>query len=150
METDTNDLISYAPVQHDFNAILKERIPTEMIDKRPGPGNVAVYYLTGHNAISLANRVFGAHGWSSEIRKIDSTIRKEEIKWHVCQASAIIRVSALGTFHEDVGHGSARYQDEKLVQEHAEKEAVTDGIKRALRQFGEFTGNCLYDKNFIS
>lgn len=28
------------------------------------------------------------------------------------------------------------------------KEAVTDGIKRALRSFGNLLGNCLYDKAF--
>ena len=28
------------------------------------------------------------------------------------------------------------------------KEAVTDGLKRALRSFGNVMGNCLYDKSY--
>jgi len=28
------------------------------------------------------------------------------------------------------------------------KEAVTDGLKRALRNFGNLMGNCLYDKAY--
>lgn len=30
------------------------------------------------------------------------------------------------------------------------KEAVTDGLKRALRNFGSLLGNCLYDKAYIA
>jgi recombination DNA repair RAD52 pathway protein len=30
------------------------------------------------------------------------------------------------------------------------KEAVTDGIKRTLRNFGNVLGNCLYDKQYVS
>ena len=30
----------------------------------------------------------------------------------------------------------------------AKKEAVTDGMKRALRHFGNVVGNCLYDKSY--
>lgn len=32
----------------------------------------------------------------------------------------------------------------------ANKEAVTDALKRALRSFGNLTGNCLYDKEYLS
>jgi recombination DNA repair RAD52 pathway protein len=31
----------------------------------------------------------------------------------------------------------------------AKKEAVTDGIKRTLRTFGNVLGMCLYDKTFL-
>lgn len=30
----------------------------------------------------------------------------------------------------------------------AKKEAVTDGVKRALRNFGNLLGNCIYDKHY--
>jgi len=30
------------------------------------------------------------------------------------------------------------------------KEAVTDGLKRALRNFGNMLGNCLYDKAYTA
>jgi recombination DNA repair RAD52 pathway protein len=34
--------------------------------------------------------------------------------------------------------------------EQAKKEAVTDGIKRTLRTFGNVLGMCLYDKRFLT
>lgn len=36
-----------------------------------------------------------------------------------------------------------------MAFEKAKKEAVTDGLKRALKAFGNATGNCLYDKNYL-
>lgn len=32
----------------------------------------------------------------------------------------------------------------------AKKEAVTDGLKRTLRNFGSLLGNCLYDKKHLA
>ena len=37
---------------------------------------------------------------------------------------------------------------EGVAKEMAEKEAVTDGLKRALRCFGNMLGNCLYDTKY--
>lgn len=34
------------------------------------------------------------------------------------------------------------------MPDQCKKEAVTDGIKRALRNFGNLLGNCLYDKSY--
>ncbi|BEI85405.1 hypothetical protein CcaverHIS002_0508060 [Cutaneotrichosporon cavernicola] len=54
--------------------------------------------------------------------------------------TAIIRITLRdGCYHEDLGYGQA---------ENAQKEAVTDGVKRALKHFGNVLGNCLYDKEY--
>lgn len=37
---------------------------------------------------------------------------------------------------------------EFIVYVQAKKEAVTDGMKRALRNFGNLLGLCLYEKSF--
>ena len=34
--------------------------------------------------------------------------------------------------------------------EKTKKEATTDALKRALRNFGNVLGNCIYDKDYIS
>ncbi len=55
-----------------------------------------------------------------------------------------------GAFHEDIGYGTAEGMRSKALSiEKARKEAVTDGLKRALRCFGNGMGNCLSDKNFV-
>lgn len=53
-------------------------------------------------------------------------------------------------FHQDVGYGSIENGKNKAMSfEKAKKEAATDGLKRALRTFGNVLGNCLYDKEYL-
>lgn len=55
-----------------------------------------------------------------------------------------------GTFHEDTGYGVAENAKGKAAAyEKARKEAATDGLKRAIRMFGNALGNCIYDKNYL-
>lgn len=72
-----------------------------------------------------------------------------------------------GTFHEvryldsshsnsfadsgqDIGYGHIENCKGKAPAfEKAKKEAATDGLKRALRTFGNVLGNCLYDKEYL-
>jgi DNA repair and recombination protein RAD52 len=82
--------------------------------------------------------------------------------------TAIVRITlADGCFHEDVGNGSGDMKQKTAALEkvrafiqwdtltahllpdaQAQKEAVTDATKRALRAFGNLLGNCLYDKEY--
>lgn len=55
-----------------------------------------------------------------------------------------------GSYHEDVGYGvSEGLRSKALSLEKARKEAVTDGLKRALRSFGNALGNCILDKDYL-
>jgi hypothetical protein len=55
-----------------------------------------------------------------------------------------------GTFHDDIGYGIAtNVRSKGEAFEKARKEASTDGLKRALKNFGPIMGNCLYDKDFV-
>ncbi|XP_047597400.1 DNA repair protein RAD52 homolog isoform X6 [Lutra lutra] len=54
-----------------------------------------------------------------------------------------------GSYHEDVGYGvSEGLKSKALSLEKARKEAVTDGLKRAL-SFGNALGNCILDKDYL-
>jgi DNA repair and recombination protein RAD52 len=66
--------------------------------------------------------------------------------------SVIVRVTLRdGTFHEDVGYGHMENCKGKAAAfEKAKKEGTTDGLKRALRNFGNVLGNCIYDKDYLS
>jgi len=55
-----------------------------------------------------------------------------------------------GAFHEDVSYGvSEGMRSKALSIEKARKEAVTDGLKRALKSFGNALGNCINDKEYL-
>ena len=54
------------------------------------------------------------------------------------------------TLDQDIGYGSIENGKGKAASfEKAKKEAATDGLKRALRTFGNVLGNCLYDKEYL-
>ena len=65
--------------------------------------------------------------------------------------SATVRVELKdGAYHEDVGYGTCEGMRSKAQSvEKARKEAVTDGLKRALKSFGNILGNCLADKDYV-
>ena len=55
-----------------------------------------------------------------------------------------------GAYHEDVGYGTSEGMRSKALSiEKARKESITDGLKRALKSFGNALGNCLSDKDYV-
>jgi DNA recombination protein Rad52 len=151
--------ISVASSSGDESASVGDRLDRflgpEFISKRPGPGGVKLAYIEGHRLISLANAIFGYNGWSTAIRGrvVDFVERGSDGKWSV-GVNVIMRVTLSerhgSIFHEDVGYGTAEsMKDRGSATEKAGKEAATDAIKRALRQFGDAMGNCLYNKDYL-
>jgi len=52
---------------------------------------------------------------------------------------------------KDIGYGHIENSKGKAAAfEKAKKEAATDAMKRALRNFGNVLGNCLYDKDYLA
>lgn len=130
---------------------LEKNLSNEYLSVRPGMGNQQLTYVEGWLIISLANQIFGFDGWSSEVKSFtqeysDITDNKISIGY-----TCVCRVTLKnGMYKEDVGFGSAENQKIKgLAIEKAKKEASTDAIKRALRQFGNALGNCCYDKEYV-
>lgn len=53
--------------------------------------------------------------------------------------------------HQDIGYGHIENCKGKAPAfEKAKKEGTTDGLKRALRNFGNVLGNCVYDKEYVA
>jgi DNA repair and recombination protein RAD52 len=149
---------------------LDQRLGPEYISQRQGPrGGPKLTYAEGWKIINLANEVFGFDGWSSSLVNIttDFVDRGESGRYNV-GVSAVVRVTLKeGVYHEDIGYGTAENSPSKgqaldkvstfvlgrfpLVDPcfpQCKKEAVTDGLKRALRNFGNLMGNCLYDRAY--
>ncbi|XP_062245583.1 DNA repair protein RAD52 homolog [Platichthys flesus] len=130
---------------------LRQRLGPEYISTRVAGGGQKVCYVEGHRVIGLANEMFGYNGWSHSISQQNvDFIDLINGKFYV-GVSAFIKVQLKdGAFHEDVGYGvSEGLKSKALALEKARKEAVTDGMKRALRCFGNSLGNCILDKEYL-
>lgn len=131
---------------------LESEIDSNRIKTR-SKGNVSLSYLEGFSLIETANNVFGYGNWSYTITKLEQV--SQEVNQNentvVCY-KAIVKLIAYDTSHskdinrEDVGFGTGIAKTLCDAHESGAKEAVTDGLKRALRSFGNQFGNSLYDK----
>lgn len=132
---------------------LDKQLGPEYISSRSGPGGSRVHYLTAEKVIGLANEVFGFNGWSSSIQNIQVDFADENPQTQRVSIglSVIVRITLRdGTYHEDIGYGSIENAKGKAMAfEKAKKEGTTDGMKRALRSFGNVLGNCIYDTDYV-
>lgn len=132
---------------------LDKQLGPEYISTRPGNGGGKVHYLAAEKVINLANEVFGFNGWSSAIQNVQIDFVDENPTTGRINLglSTIVRVTLRdGTYHEDIGYGHCENTKGKAAAfEKAKKEAATDAMKRALRNFGNVLGNCLYDKDYL-
>jgi DNA recombination protein Rad52 len=109
------------------------------------------FYIKGWRVIDLANGIFGFNGWSHSVTSSSIDFIDHFNGKYFVGVSAFVRVQLRdGAFHEDVGYGvSEGMRSKALSLEKARKEAVTDGLKRALKSFGNALGNCLSDKDYV-
>ncbi|GAA5887466.1 hypothetical protein JCM16303_003424 [Sporobolomyces ruberrimus] len=133
---------------------LDKVLGPEYVQNRPGGGGTKLTYLEGWRAINLANEVFGYNGWFTDIKYLETDFcdyNPESGRWSM-GVTAIVRVRLPdGASHEDIGYGKLENTKSKGDGlDKCKKEAVTDGLKRALRHFGKLLGNCLYDKNYLT
>lgn len=134
---------------------LQLNLGPEYISYRPGQAGKQLAYIEGQSVISIANEIFGYDGWSSEVKEktVDFCECGKDGSW-TCVIAVVIRVCLAerygGVYREDLGYGTCeRAKTRIMALEKAGKEGVTDAIKRAFRQFGNATGNCVYDKKYL-
>ena len=150
---------SAVPVEHDllWDALpptviekLEQPLDPALVSQREGSGRKFYDYLKGHRVIEQANRIFGYGGWGYELVG-DVTLRRVETvdartgAVKVTQGySAPVRVTVAGALpRTDIG---VHPVTDDTIDGHdtAMKAAVTDGLKRAFRGFGEQFGNTFY------
>lgn len=127
--------------------ILNEKLCDKHISTRR-QGNIDLSYIESHHAIREANRAFGFDQWSYEVKSLQEYGMGEENQKgnKVVSYHAIIQIKAIDVVREDVGFGQGINKDPGKAMEGAIKEAVSDGMKRCLRTFGDIFGLALYDK----
>ncbi|XP_054631965.1 DNA repair protein RAD52 homolog isoform X2 [Dunckerocampus dactyliophorus] len=140
-----------AEEQQAVHNALRQKLGPEFISTRVAGGGQKVCYIEGHRVISLANEMFGYNGWSHSISQQNVDFVDLVNGRFYVGVSAFVKVQLKdGSFHEDVGYGvSEGLKSKALSLEKARKEAVTDGMKRALKCFGNALGNCILDKAYL-
>ena len=129
---------------------LEQPLDPNLVSQRQGRGNRSYDYIEGHTVIDQANRIFGYGGWGYELVGDVSLRRIEKVDVSTGQLrvtfaySAPVRVSVNGApSRTDIGFHIVA-EDTPEGHDTACKGAVTDGLKRALRSFGDRFGNGLY------
>ncbi len=135
------------------NQLLKINLDGRRVKTRQ-QGNISLSYLEGFDIIDAANFAFGYGNWGYEVKELTQV--SEEMNQNqnkVIGYKAIITITVFDARHqhyvvrEDFGFGTGIAKDYASAHESAGKEAVTDGLKRAFRTFGNQFGNALYDKS---
>lgn len=132
--------------------ILNEELNSNRIKTRE-KGNINLSYIEGFDVIDTANKVFGFGNWSYLISKLDQVSQEvNQNQNNVVCYKAVVQIQIYNSDHsqtvsrQDVGFGTGVAKTLADAHEGAAKEAVTDGIKRCFRSFGNQFGNSLYDK----
>ncbi|EKE37848.1 hypothetical protein ENUP19_0061G0088 [Entamoeba nuttalli] len=151
-ETDTSNGFGNRTFERpeQIQQMLEQKVPVDFVSVRPGPSNMKLTYLESWKAVELSNALFGFDGWSCCITNLNvDYVDVDKGKFKV-GVTAVIRVTLKnGVYHEDVGVGMSEMPKKGMAIELAKKEAVSDGRKRALRLFGNYLGNSLYDTDYV-
>lgn len=129
---------------------LAQPLDSTLVSQRRGRAGRTYSYIEGHTTIDQANRVFGYGGWGYELagdvtlRRVENIDPKTGEVRTIHAYSAPVRVTVPGAPpRTDVGFHTVTDETGE-GHETACKGAVTDGLKRALRSFGDAFGNGLY------
>lgn len=134
-------------------AHLAQPLDPRLVARRQAGRGQTVAYLEGHQAINQANRIFGHGRWGAQVvgpvgyRELARVDRRTGETQTVGMYWATVRVCSAGCVpRSDVG---CAFTADESPEAHdtAIKGAVTDAMKRALRQLGDQFGNALYDRN---
>ena len=136
--------------------VLKCDIEPSRIKHRT-KGTISLSYLEGFDLIETANKIFGHGNWSYTITSLDQVSQETNANQNsvICYKS-LIKLTIYNQDHskhiskEDVGFGTGIAKTLADAHEGGAKEAVTDGLKRAMRSLGNQFGNSLYDKSRTS
>ena len=137
-------------------AALDKPLDKRQVSTRKGASGRSLRYIEGHDAIDNANRIFGYGNWAYETLECLQTVINDPFTGEavgVCY-KAKVKLTVRGCVSHIIEVGSqpvaacsaAKVSPSVVMESHeqAEKGAVTDALKRALRTFGDQFGNGLY------
>lgn len=133
--------------------VLKYELEASRIKSR-SKGNINLSYLEGFDLIATANTIFGHGNWSYHISSLEQVSQETNTNQNIVICyKALMKLIIYNQDHskhiskEDVGFGTGISKTLADAHEGGAKEAVTDGLKRAMRSLGNQFGNSLYNKS---
>lgn len=143
-------------------ARLSEPLDPARVKSREAGRGQSLSYIEAHDAIRTANEVFGIGGWGYTVEELEplgepEQVKREDRTGYRVGYRAVVRVTiypdagvpaVYPVVFSDVGYGDGMdYSGSRItVHELAMKEAVSDAVKRALKNLGSQFGLDLYDK----
>ena len=133
---------------------LNAPLDPSRVKTREGPGGKTLSYLEGHDCVRTANEIFGVGDWGYSVQNIQclgfgtvnvkdsDTGQAHQEQRTMYYATVELRVGSCLPILE-VGFGTTR-GDRPEHHEMAVKGAVTDGLKRCLKNYGDQFGLSLY------
>lgn len=134
---------------------LEKPLDKDRVKRRPGGGGTQLGYLEGHDIITTANRIFGYGNWGYDLVGVELekvTNNSGEVVGNYYAARVRLTVAGCIPITEE---GVCPVQEGKSpraqidAHDMARKGAVTDGLKRAMRCYGDQFGNSLYDRDLV-
>jgi DNA repair and recombination protein RAD52 len=137
---------------------LQEKFDPSLVKSRK-QGGANLSYMEGYAVIEAANRIFGFGNWSGTVVELTAAdlgehkSREGKDGWkaaYICRYKVTVWTldHSQSVSFDDVGYGSGTsYISLGDAIESATKEAATDAMKRAFRNFGNQFGLALYDKD---
>src|ERR1700744_3140760 len=117
---------------------LKAKIPRDVVSLRDGGGGRKLSYLEGWYVIDRLNKIFGHTGWSKEVldvRQVVNTTQRGEFPAYIVKVRlTIVNENNIVIYKEAYGYGADK--SSQNAHELAIKEAVTDALKVAAKDFG--------------
>jgi DNA recombination protein Rad52 len=133
---------------------LSRQADASLLSVYNGGGAGQIMYLSGVDAISLANKVFGFDGWSATkvsegpVNSAQPSNGRCTVYWRM-EVQVRLAPHLGGGFRTGDGFGKGTEATADAAVEKAVKEAYTDALKRALMLFGYVFG-CFKDKAFLT
>lgn len=139
---------------------LRQPLAPNRIRERAGRGEGKFQYIATHDAVRVANEIFGYGSWGHEIVKLERIGevqvqgRGDKRGWHVAYMCVVRLFVRAPDGEECVPVSGAGYGDateygaaaQLTASELAIKESESDALKRALKNWGDQFGLILYAK----
>lgn len=144
---------------------LSQPLDVSRIKTREGGSGVKLSYLETHDVIRTANDIFGYGGWGHRIIELrplkEVTVHNTKYDppkagvcvGYLCLVELSVYVVEGNGVTSGIGYGDAtEYRESAAVTAHelAAKEAESDALKRALKNYGDQFGLALYSKTAAS